>query len=814
MSRPRSYRQTRTPHRPNDEQNQSPNRPLISIDISSDEEDDDGLSSESVRALDGSDASSVSNHATLPLEAKTRRFNGLGTTSERVTSQFFQNKPKITPRTDIIVPSTALINDQRATLCNRLKRVHRTSTEGTSKFLRTNINCLQSFNRSQSDDSSDSIQTADDRVDAKPNLSDIENVTRNVDTCPENPLNANVQETRTEVNIKREVKNEPTNTYSGSSGDDEDNDRGEDTKTNLSFLPNIPLLNGYVSYHTSSINLFHFLFLLIILLLFFFDTFSENLVDNVKVEPVSSTNSHESDNESCDEKPTNLSVLIKQQEPNTEYKNDPEAGPSGIKCEPTTSKSTTENRNQFNYFSDDSDDESSQPSLFWRRPLNALNSHNDTIASVGNSNLQSATNKSPIVVINLIDNEPNSSNDGNEQTTQESKKNNSAIDVLTLPDLQLDWASDSSSEDEIRIRTVTPPRPRRFAAMRAIKSTDNLMRPDPSEDEPSVLPPIDLTVSDTDDESVLNNNETESEMPQMVSDGYSGLMNYLPNIPSIPNRGDSAARPAFYQNSTDGNNYWNAHRPIDLRQPLIDVPVRPYPHAIVQNIQNDNEPRNLSMRYPNGFPVEGLLNESVLGIENDVPIPISIEPNDLSAHSNVIPPEPIIETANPPTAVSPGIIVYERQPSPLQPIDNQNVSGDNPQRTLGEQYMALPPHHHPQMRHQPNSRCPYVPRRMSTANFNNLYSNLRPAYAPHEMLWFRQQNNQEILRRHMMNSMINDPTPSSSFGAYASNRVNNSSGVCVQCDQQHPLGHPHRRPRPHVCPLNLSSENPSPLILR
>lgn len=112
-----------------------------------------------------------------------------------------------------------------------------------------------------------------------------------------------------------------------------------------------------------------------------------------------------------------------------------------------------------------------------------------------------------------------------------------------------------------------------------------------------------------------------------------------------------------------------------------------------------------------------------------------------------------------------------------------------------------------QARH--GSRCPYF-RRLSASGYHSLptyyHSNLqngapylRPAYAPHESLWYRQQNNQEIHRRHMMSgtNASNDSTAAPGFGAYPNRGA--TSG-----DQQHPIGHPHRRmARQYVCGLNL-----------
>lgn len=113
-----------------------------------------------------------------------------------------------------------------------------------------------------------------------------------------------------------------------------------------------------------------------------------------------------------------------------------------------------------------------------------------------------------------------------------------------------------------------------------------------------------------------------------------------------------------------------------------------------------------------------------------------------------------------------------------------------------------------QARH--GSRCPYY-RRLSASGYHGIPSYyhpnlqpgapyLRPAYAPHESLWYRQQNNQEIHRRHMSSgaNASNDNPVSSSFGALPYPRS------AATGDQQHPIGHTHRRmTRQYVCGLNL-----------
>lgn len=116
-----------------------------------------------------------------------------------------------------------------------------------------------------------------------------------------------------------------------------------------------------------------------------------------------------------------------------------------------------------------------------------------------------------------------------------------------------------------------------------------------------------------------------------------------------------------------------------------------------------------------------------------------------------------------------------------------------------------------------SSRYPYFRRSSMSShqnqpNYHLTFQNLRPAYEPHASLWHRQQNNQEIHRRYMMNAMsgtnnTNESTPSNSFLSYAGRGTTSMTNnqFCSQCDQQHPIGHPHRRIRPYVCSLNSVS---------
>lgn len=190
-------------------------------------------------------------------------------------------------------------------------------------------------------------------------------------------------------------------------------------------------------------------------------------------------------------------------------------------------------------------------------------------------------------------------------------------------------------------------------------------------------------------------------------------------------------------------------------------------------------------------------------------------PQDTRPAANVEPPPPL----------SPDVLMFEPYTNVQSPPNAAESGSHNAAPESGATPFAATNNSAigPQTaRHQPSSRCPYY-RRLSMSGYHNMPNHyhptlqngnayLRPAYAPHESLWYRQQNNQEIHRRHMMNSMSgtnvsNDSTTSNTFGTYpgrgATNMTNN--GFCLQCDQQHPIGHPHRRIRQYVCGLNLVS---------
>lgn len=247
----------------------------------------------------------------------------------------------------------------------------------------------------------------------------------------------------------------------------------------------------------------------------------ENVLETIKEEPVSSTSGQESETESQDEKPPTLNVLIKQHNTSNDYVNDPEAGPSGIKRE-STRKKMFEIKNPFDY-SDESDDET--PLSMWNRQQSWKNESND-IPDVEPNNVQS---NQAVEIIDLIDNEATTSND-----TESSNKNSSDIEILTLPELQLDWASDSSDEDEIS----------------SIPNHEFKSKQSDQTQSDHGLPAIDLTLSDDDDIHVDNhdepNNGTEPDVPRR----YNGLFDEYHNV----DQRNGAGHTSF------GGNRWMEHR--------------------------------------------------------------------------------------------------------------------------------------------------------------------------------------------------------------------------------------------------------------
>lgn len=210
--------------------------------------------------------------------------------------------------------------------------------------------------------------------------------------------------------------------------------------------------------------------------------------------------------------------------------------------------------------------------------------------------------------------------------------------------------------------------------------------------------------------------------------------------------------------------------------------------------------------------------------------------NNNNANNNSLPLQGT--TASSPSH-SPSNVSVPPNPSSLIPPSNEAVdtstngisAGSNVEDVPTNRPLFLNPHtgnwSHAS-RSQMSSRCPFmlqdrnrrynigghhynVVHQFPYALQNNNYHPVRPAYAPHENLWYRQQNNQEMHRRHLMTSG-NDST-TDGFAAASGNTVPPNRGAaapasnavyCLSCDHQHPTGishqpNHHRRIRTYVC---------------
>lgn len=206
------------------------------------------------------------------------------------------------------------------------------------------------------------------------------------------------------------------------------------------------------------------------------------------------------------------------------------------------------------------------------------------------------------------------------------------------------------------------------------------------------------------------------------------------------------------------------------------------------------------------------------------------------------PPQPLFSPNLPIILPTTSPIPLTSQTPPQQSLNAQLSSNTNEEQNnrpasagpsiAASRPICLNPNHI--NRNQSTSRCPFIlsdrTRRLSSSNqFTNMvhqhypyplqsssypYHHIRPAYAPHENLWYRQQNNQEMHRRHFMNNNMatgDSNVANDSFSTNGNNRLNGVPGLqpnavyCLSCDQQHglPSNPNHRRMRPSVvCRIN------------
>lgn len=269
---------------------------------------------------------------------------------------------------------------------------------------------------------------------------------------------------------------------------------------------------------------------------------------NVKSEPVSSTNERESlepsrylkmpkkqersedfeqPNMSEPSTSTNANVTLPMQA--DAFENDPEAGPSGLQTRPCRRTNKTMHRT-LRYQSDSSSDDDSDDVRVAQETASKrwLNNYHDLYRKENESGDTHYFNQTCRFDDTTAPNEPvnrteasvpigNQEDEIIELSENESVQSNVIVETtpvnanqgLEAPDLQLDWASDTSSDNEIvcTIRSRSPPA--RNVALNLTRS--NLHASESDTD----LPPIDLTVSDDEEAGVLLD-------PMMVNliDGY------------------------------------------------------------------------------------------------------------------------------------------------------------------------------------------------------------------------------------------------------------------------------------------------------
>lgn len=247
---------------------------------------------------------------------------------------------------------------------------------------------------------------------------------------------------------------------------------------------------------------------------------------------MSSTNSDEQRN---DERIENANVIVKQQPPSVDFENDPEAGPSGLQglqMEPLRSNANDGHR-MCRYHSDSDDDSGDECASAMWRPQESYRFNREEDSGDTRFSNQSwrygvpAANETPSVsdiapstsnpadeVIDLSENESVQSNVLNAAPSNAHR----SLEVLTAPDLQLDWLSDSSSDNEI-VCTIRSQSPENTALNLSQSNLTTLQVPNPIDS--NHLPPIDLTASDEEDNLFASSDSGNG--PTIVGSRSSGL---------------------------------------------------------------------------------------------------------------------------------------------------------------------------------------------------------------------------------------------------------------------------------------------------
>lgn len=256
------------------------------------------------------------------------------------------------------------------------------------------------------------------------------------------------------------------------------------------------------------------------------------------MEPVSSTNGQKEQSEEF-EAPRKLEKIEKFERPENsdqarnkppiqtdDFENDPEAGPSGLQTEPRRSNHSkiVNMHRKLRYQNDSSSDDdsaderdaqetasamwlNSHESFRFNRKENESNDKNyfnpsfrfDQAIEPSNEASASANNQDD-EVIELSENESVQSNVIVE-TTPNGENRNLEVNLLTAPDLQLDWASDTSSDNEI-VCTIRSRSPVRSVALNLSRSNLNASQAETD------LTAIDLTASDDEEANFSHENIT------------------------------------------------------------------------------------------------------------------------------------------------------------------------------------------------------------------------------------------------------------------------------------------------------------------
>lgn len=360
---------------------------------------------------------------------------------------------------------------------------------------------------------------------------------------------------------------------------------------------------------------------------------------------------------------------------------------------------------------------------------------------------------------------------------------NCTNDLLTAPDLQLDWMSDSSNQTNDDDVVYVPSAP-----MAEVKVEVGV------EDIPHRAPQIDLTGESDDDvmEVEVSPDHFNVDRGRRVHRQNAILSSLLDMRPYPP----CSCLQSFNENS---------------QTPPLAVPTE----------ANDQQQSSSSRHSP---PLRSALyRESDTSFNRQSPEPIwyndqpnqeqstssQTQPQQVSSGRRVCLPQlsPSESTLNwaapayvPRSASTVGNPVdlsptnqHESPPSPTAPAQDPVQSHRSFGRSRTENRRS--PSRTWSFGSNAGHRCPFLStdrnRRYVNNNFNphlqqhtnGSYWHRPGGYAPHENLWHRQQNTQELHRRHMMHPSepINYSNTSRNIGGQASNSV-----YCLSCDQQHP----------------------------